>query len=137
MLKISPWPLREAVKAGRFLCDLGVRDGTDRMKTSRALEGDAGPGEPADPGQERLADLEQLEAGARQRGAEVALAQVPALDVAQGLEHRGGHQPAERPDGLEGAAARADLAERGAHVRGPPVREEDRVAPGLQRAAAR
>src|SRR5712664_2862171 len=98
------------------------------MKTSLALAGNAGPGELADTGQERLEDLE---ARARQRGAEVALAQVTALDVAEHLEDRGGHEPAERAHGLEGAAARADLAERGEHARGAPVGEEDRVAPGL------
>ena len=68
---------------------------------------------------------------------ELRLVEVPVLAVAEALEQRRRHEPAERLDGGAGALGGAHFPERVDDPRGPPIREEDRVAPGLQRPPAR
>src|SRR6266550_4024132 len=91
----------------------------------------------AEPGEERRMRLEDLEPRALERRVELRLVEVPVLAVAEALEHRRRHEPAERLHGGAGALAGAHFPERADDPRGPPIREEDRVAAGLQRPPAR
>src|SRR2546429_8179620 len=91
------------------------------------------PRQMADSNEERPGRLEHVEARLVERLAELGLAQVAVVAVAEPLEDRGRHEPAEGAERGAEALRSTRFQKRLDHPRGAGGREDDRVPARLPR----